>query len=308
MPCAGGEHEAPRPARPRLVGQPTLDNGTPSRGRVPLASCFVPRMQTRQARNPDQAVLLERAHLRDGACSNPLARRSVDLLQRRDCQRDVLADHLPILLGRSSHEFDCDVPFGNVAQPRALVQGTDVSRGHAPEHVRTVRVGGRHRRLGRDCLHGDRRPWVFVGLDPHRRAKTSARLEHTHEFGRRLGHVGEEHVPETHRDCVERAVVERQIIGAAHLRLDVGDSLRPSSPAAMSSISGTRSVSTTRPFGDSRAMLKPGSPVPEAMSRCRWSSAMSRRPIIAAPTGPSCSMMTESHFSQPAESPAHDAR
>ena len=34
------------------------------------------------------------------------------------------------------------------------------------------------------------------------------------------------------------------------------------------SISATRSVSTTRPFGDSLAMLKPGSPVPAAMSRC----------------------------------------
>ena len=38
--------------------------------------------------------------------------------------------------------------------------------------------------------------------------------------------------------------------------------------AATSSISAARSVSTTRPFGDSLAMLRPGSPVPEAMSRC----------------------------------------
>src|SRR5689334_1370762 len=38
--------------------------------------------------------------------------------------------------------------------------------------------------------------------------------------------------------------------------------------AAMSSISGTRSVSTTRPAGASFAMLRPGSPVPHAMSRC----------------------------------------
>ncbi len=38
--------------------------------------------------------------------------------------------------------------------------------------------------------------------------------------------------------------------------------------AAMSSISVTRSVSTTRPFGASFAMLKPGSPVPAAASRC----------------------------------------
>ena len=39
-------------------------------------------------------------------------------------------------------------------------------------------------------------------------------------------------------------------------------------PEAMSSISTARSVSTTRPLGDSLAMLKPGSPVPAAMSRC----------------------------------------
>ena len=43
----------------------------------------------------------------------------------------------------------------------------------------------------------------------------------------------------------------------------------------------------TRPAGASLAMLKPGSPVPEAMSRCCWSSAMPRRSIIAAPTGAS---------------------
>ena len=38
--------------------------------------------------------------------------------------------------------------------------------------------------------------------------------------------------------------------------------------AATSNISGARSVSTTRPFGATRAILRPGSPVPEAMSRC----------------------------------------
>src|SRR4051812_39670682 len=35
---------------------------------------------------------------------------------------------------------------------------------------------------------------------------------------------------------------------------------------------------------------------------------MWRRSIIAAPTGASCSMMTESHFSQPAASPLHVTR
>jgi hypothetical protein len=42
---------------------------------------------------------------------------------------------------------------------------------------------------------------------------------------RRLGDVGEEHVPETHGDAIECGVVERQVIGAARLRLDVGDPL-----------------------------------------------------------------------------------
>ena len=39
--------------------------------------------------------------------------------------------------------------------------------------------------------------------------------------------------------------------------------------AAMASMSGTRSVSTTRPRGTRLAMLRPGSPVPDAMSRWR---------------------------------------
>src|SRR5437016_8246123 len=120
----------------------------------------------RHARNPDLAVLLERAHLRNGVCPNPSPRRFVDLLKRRNCERDVLANHLPILRWRSRHEFDVDVPLDNVAQPRALVEGTDISRGSAPEHDRPVRVGWHHHRLARDCLHGDRRPRVFLGLDP----------------------------------------------------------------------------------------------------------------------------------------------
>ena len=42
---------------------------------------------------------------------------------------------------------------------------------------------------------------------------------------------------------------------------------------ATSSISAARSLSTTLPSGASRAMVKPGSPVPEATSRCCWSAA-----------------------------------
>ena len=76
----------------------------------------------RDAWNPDLAVVLERGHLGNGGCPNPLPRWFVDLLKRRDCERNVFADHLPILLGRPRHEFDVDVPLGNVAQPRGLVQ------------------------------------------------------------------------------------------------------------------------------------------------------------------------------------------
>ena len=61
-----------------------------------------------QARNTDLAVLLERAHLRNSACSNPFSRLFVDLLKRRNGERDVLADHLPILGGRSRHELGGD--------------------------------------------------------------------------------------------------------------------------------------------------------------------------------------------------------
>src|SRR5207253_748904 len=46
----------------------------------------------RQARDPDLAVLRERAHLGDHAGPDPRARRLVDLLQRRHGERHVLAD------------------------------------------------------------------------------------------------------------------------------------------------------------------------------------------------------------------------
>ena len=178
------------------------------------------------ARNPYLAVFHVGADLGDDGFLDPLPRRFVDLLKRRDRKRDVLADHLPVLRGRLRHELDADVPLGDVAQPRGLVQGTDVSRGSAPEHVRPVRVGWRQHRLGRDRLRNDRRPRVFLGLDPDRRAETSARLEHARELGGRFGEVGQEHVSEPHRDTVERRVTERQVVGAAHRGLEIGDPLR----------------------------------------------------------------------------------
>ena len=55
----------------------------------------------------------------------------------------------------------------------------------------------------------------------------------------------------------------------ARQRTSTHSPARPRNPAAAtSSISGARSVNTTRPPGASRAMLRPGSPVPDAMSRC----------------------------------------
>ena len=202
----------------------------------------------------------------------------------------MLADHLPILRGRSRHEFDVDVPLGNVAQPRGLVQGTDISRGSAPEHVRPVRVGWRQHRLGRDCLHGDRRPRVFLGLDPYRRAETSARLEHARELGRRLGHVGEEHVPEPHRDAVECGVVERQVVGAAHLRLDIGDPLRARSSRRRCRASPPRGRSARRvPSARASRCSDPAHPCPRRcrdaadLRRCRDARSSLRRPGPADP-------------------------
>lgn len=51
------------------------------------------------ARNPYLAVFFVGADLGDDGFRDPLPGRFVDLLKRRNCERDVLADHLPILRG-----------------------------------------------------------------------------------------------------------------------------------------------------------------------------------------------------------------
>jgi hypothetical protein len=56
----------------------------------------------------------------------PLPRRLVDLLKRRNSERDMLIDHLPILRGRSRHHFDLDVSLRDLAQPGGLVQRTNI--------------------------------------------------------------------------------------------------------------------------------------------------------------------------------------
>src|SRR6185312_5003401 len=95
----------------------------------------------RHTRNPDLAILLESAHLGDGLCPNPLPRRLVDPSQRRNRERDMLADHLPILLRRFRYEHDPDIPLGDIVQSGGLVLRTDISRGSAAEHAGPLRVG-----------------------------------------------------------------------------------------------------------------------------------------------------------------------
>src|ERR1700704_6576992 len=67
-----------------------------ARGRAPRsavrASLLRAHDATGDARYPNLAVLLEGAHLRNSVGPNPLPRRFVDLLKRRNCERDVLAD------------------------------------------------------------------------------------------------------------------------------------------------------------------------------------------------------------------------
>jgi hypothetical protein len=75
-----------------------------------------------------------------------------------------------------------------------LVQGTDISRGRAPEHARP------------------------------------ARPEHPPELGGRPGHAGKEHVPEPYRDTAGCRITERQGVGAAHPGLNMGDPLRARPP------------------------------------------------------------------------------
>jgi hypothetical protein len=187
---------------------------------------------------------------------------------RRNCERDVLADHLPVLRGRSRHEFDVDVPLGNITQPRALVQGTDISRGSAPEHIRPVPVGWRHHRLGRDCLHGDCRPRVFPGPAHTDEQRRPPGLSTRAPSAVALATSGKNMYPKRTETLSNVAWLNAKS-SALHTFVSIlATPCALARRAAMSSISATRSVSMTRPFSDSLAMLKPGSPVPEAMSRC----------------------------------------
>ena len=77
------------------------------------------------ARNPYLAVFFVGADLGDDGFRDRLPCWFVDLLKRRNCERDMLADHLPILRGRSRHEFDVDVPpLTCRLQVRGTVQAT----------------------------------------------------------------------------------------------------------------------------------------------------------------------------------------
>ncbi len=183
-------------------------------------------------------------------------------------QASMLADHLPLLGGRTRHEFHVDIPPGNVAQPGAVVQGTDISRGSASEHIRPVRVGWRHDRLGRNCLHGDRRPRVCSGLTHTDAQRRPPGLSTRANSAVALATSGKNMYPKR-TETLSNVASSNGKSSALHTCVSMlAIPCALARRAAMSTISATTSVSTTRPFGDSRAMLSPGSPVPAAMSKC----------------------------------------
>ena len=54
--------------------------------------------------------------------------------EARHWERDLLADHLPFLRGRSRHEFDADVPLRNVARPRGPAAHAGLDRGRVDRY------------------------------------------------------------------------------------------------------------------------------------------------------------------------------
>src|SRR5664280_871139 len=100
---------------------------------------------------------------------------------------------------------------------------------------------------------------VVHGLDPYRRAETSARLKHARELGGRFGDVRKEHVSEPYRDTVECRVTEWQVVGAAHLGPKIGDPLRVCSSRRdvehLSRKVGQNDVSPRRELGDGQPRL-----------------------------------------------------
>ena len=239
-------------------------------GNLPLTIASFPRC-TAPRPDADLAVPLEHAHVRDGGCPNPPRRAGSSTC----CSAATASETCSLIISQYSS--------GDQRQRARRRRPTRRRRaGPRPRTAHRPCPGATHRNMfGRsgsgagstasvgDRLHRDRRPRVLVRLDPHRRAEPSPGFSTPGELGRRLRHVGEEHVPETHGHAVEGRVVERQIVGAAHLRLDVGDVLRSCSPRGhVQHLRDEIGQHRPRPFGAGTAMVEPGSPVPEAMSRC----------------------------------------
>jgi hypothetical protein len=113
---------------------------SPKRGSTGRVSLLRADDAAGHARNPYLAVLFVGADPGDDGFPDPLPRRFVDVLKRRNGEQDLLADHLPIPRGRSRYEFYLDVPLGDLVQPGGLVQRTDTSRDSTPEHSGPVRT------------------------------------------------------------------------------------------------------------------------------------------------------------------------
>ena len=108
------------------------------------------------------------------------------LRKRRNCERDVLADHLPVC-GRVRHEFGADVPPGNLAQPRVLVEAlTYPGAAHRNVPGPSGSGGASIASAAIACM-----AIVVHGFPPgpaHTdEQQTPARLEHARELGGRPG-------------------------------------------------------------------------------------------------------------------------
>ena len=154
----------------------------------------------------------------------------VDPLKRRNCERNVLADHLPILRGRSHHELDIDVPLDNLAQP-------------ASSYRTLTYPGAAQRNILGPCRSGDATTASVAiacmaivvhgfssGLthtDEHRRPPgLSTRGETPPSPRPRRGRTCTRNVQRRYRTWRRRTADHPR---PAHLRLDIGDPLRPGS-------------------------------------------------------------------------------
>ena len=225
-------------------------------------------MQRRQARNPGPCVLLERAHLLNGVArirSPRQSRRPAGAPQLRATRSLIISQYC---VGDRATEFGVDVPLGDIRATllRPRTGHWDIARRSANSKQVLARPGRlAHHRLGRDCLHGDRRPRFSLGLTPTDEQRRPPG-EHRANSAVALAMSGRTCTPKR-TETPSNGVVERKIIGAAHLRLDIGDlapwlvAQRPASPLR-------RSVSTSASFGDSRDAQTRLTRARQLVSRC----------------------------------------